>query len=94
MADWQIVYKDLAADEFVPIVPLVPPRLLAQITKSFQGLDLTSDPPPEIMIVCLFRQVPDPEEFKRVAEERERLNKLAAEAGARIKRQLEEQGQI
>ena len=88
---WRLAYKDLAADEMVELVSPLPRRLLERLAKSFQGVDLTADPPPSIMLTVLFEPVPDVDEVARVAAERRERDKLADAAGRAIRKMLKEQ---
>ncbi len=96
MADTQfeIALKDLAADEMIPLVSPVPPRLLARLVKTMPGIDLQSEFSQEIMLVAILRPVPDPEAAERIAAERRERDELSAAAGRKIQQQLKEQGQI
>lgn len=88
---WEISYRSLPADEDVPVLSPIPPRLFARIMKDLP-YDSGAIDQPSFQVMVTIRPVPDPEEAVRVAETRRELNRLSAEAGRRIEKSLKKQG--
>ena len=90
---WEISYRSLPADEDVPVLSPIPPRLFARIMKDLP-YDSGAIDQPSFQVMVTLRPIPDPAEAERVAAARRELNRLSAEAGQRIQRQLRDEGQI
>ncbi len=95
MADmkWEIVLRHNAADENVQLIAEVPPKLL-KLLGEMLFIDFGSELIPEYMVTVILRPVPDAEELKQRNERQRELNRLSAEAGAKIAKKLKDEGQI
>ena len=95
MADqkWEITLRDNAADENVPLIAEVPPRLLKRLGEML-FIDFGSELIPEYMVTVILRPVPDAEELKQRNERQRELNRLSAASGTYIAKKLKDEGQI
>ena len=89
---WEIVIRDNASEADLSL-GIVPARTLKRLVEMLY-IDLGAHDQLAYQFPAILRLVPDPAEAERVVAARRELNRLSAEAGQRIQRQLRDERQI